>query len=548
LAIHQFCRQIALIEAGIEAEPVIKHGNLGTARDMTDARDSAPVIIKLAEMGKSGEAYNIGSGNAMTMQSLLDLAVSLAKVPVKTMVDPSRFRVYDEKVLLSDNSKVKALTSWVPKPDMADTVGSILNYWRKRILQLYEKGEAKDAVVSNTLSKDAVVSNTVSKDAVVSNTVSKEVAVINNDVTNKMAARQCPTENIDIFIAASSRDFPLLVFLMQSIKVFMPCHGIIHFLLDESDMLNIGAWVDVTDPKIRLHNLTIPPVLTHMNGYIAQAWAMMWADLFAQKVGSKADYMMFLDTDSVLGLTVTCKSLFDSEGRIYIAGWGLRAKQNQFVRCVEDMVGDGDTSYMSYFPFTMPMGSFARMRTSITTRLNSNTSNFDEAFAHWTKRPEVNIMAFSQFAVMGAYLEEHEKNLVHPIHCPPYGAHKNSECHNWVSVATHYGWRPCTYVDGCDGSMNMFRSGDDGGFKRFNNKYGSSTITLVEQIVADGTCLKSYIASNSTLLLPGCSEKQVKSIHPELLPYPRDPPPMDFFYDRFYPDNLNRGFCSSAKQ
>lgn len=70
LAIHQFCKQIALAEAGF-AEPVVRHGNLNTARDMTDCRDSAPVVVSLAEKGKPGEAYNIGSGMAMTIQELL---------------------------------------------------------------------------------------------------------------------------------------------------------------------------------------------------------------------------------------------------------------------------------------------------------------------------------------------------------------------------------------------------------------------------------------------------------------------------------------------
>ncbi len=54
------------------------------------------------------------------------------------MVDTSRFRVYDEKILLSDNAKIRTLTGWVPKSDMQETVSSILEYWRRRVAQLYE--------------------------------------------------------------------------------------------------------------------------------------------------------------------------------------------------------------------------------------------------------------------------------------------------------------------------------------------------------------------------------------------------------------------------
>ncbi len=64
--------QVAMIEAGL-LPPVVKGmlrifvdngavGNLQTMRDMTDIRDSATTIVQLAEIGKSGEAYNIASG------------------------------------------------------------------------------------------------------------------------------------------------------------------------------------------------------------------------------------------------------------------------------------------------------------------------------------------------------------------------------------------------------------------------------------------------------------------------------------------------------
>ena len=125
LAIHQFCKQIALAEAGF-AEPVLRHGNLNTARDMTDCRDSAPVVVSLAEKGNPGEAYNIGSGMAMTIQELLDIALAQSNILVQPLVDASRFRVYDERTLLSDNKKIRDLTGWVPSTDMQEIVSSIL--------------------------------------------------------------------------------------------------------------------------------------------------------------------------------------------------------------------------------------------------------------------------------------------------------------------------------------------------------------------------------------------------------------------------------------
>jgi nucleoside-diphosphate-sugar epimerase len=155
LAIHQFCKQIAMAELGL-AVPVIHHGNLETSRDMTNALDSAPVVIELAERGVPGEAYNIGSGRTMTMLNLLHTAMSLSRVPVRAEAQQSRFRVYDEKVLLANISKVVKLTSWVPATNMTSSVASILDYWRLKVRALYvvKSGAADDQKPSGGAAED----------------------------------------------------------------------------------------------------------------------------------------------------------------------------------------------------------------------------------------------------------------------------------------------------------------------------------------------------------------------------------------------------------
>ena len=135
-AIQEFCRQIAMIEAGLQ-KPVMKVGYLGARRDFTDIRDSAPVIIKLAEIGKPGETYNISSGNAVSMRELLDMAIGLSGRRITVETDESRMRPYDEKVLIGDNSKLVALTGWRPKRDLRRSLSDILRYWRSEIRLRY---------------------------------------------------------------------------------------------------------------------------------------------------------------------------------------------------------------------------------------------------------------------------------------------------------------------------------------------------------------------------------------------------------------------------
>lgn len=137
LAVHNFCKQIAMIEKMI-LSPVLFHGNIDTLRDMTDMRDSSKVTVELMRCGKSGEAYNIGSNRAYSIRDILNIAVDYSTSSIELQYDESRVRMYDEKILLADISKVKQVTEWEPSPDISRTIHDILDYWRRRIANDYQ--------------------------------------------------------------------------------------------------------------------------------------------------------------------------------------------------------------------------------------------------------------------------------------------------------------------------------------------------------------------------------------------------------------------------
>ena len=80
----------------------------------------------------------------MTVLDLLHTAISLSKIKVKAQVDKSRFRAYDEKILLANISKICALTGWKPSTNMTSTVEKILDYWRRKVAALYGDSEGDD--------------------------------------------------------------------------------------------------------------------------------------------------------------------------------------------------------------------------------------------------------------------------------------------------------------------------------------------------------------------------------------------------------------------
>jgi len=134
LALHEFARQIAMIERGLQS-PVIKHGNLSNMRDITDIDDSARVVICLAEIAPSRTVVNIGSNLSYTVRDLLTEAVSKSTMSstISLEQDPLRLRAYDERLVLADISRVRQMTGWRPQPDMSRLISDLLDYWRHEV-------------------------------------------------------------------------------------------------------------------------------------------------------------------------------------------------------------------------------------------------------------------------------------------------------------------------------------------------------------------------------------------------------------------------------
>ena len=128
-----FCKQVAEIEKGLK-EPVLHVGNLSALRDFTDVRDVVRAYGLLIQYGKSGETYNIGSGHAIPIQSLLDMILSLSTTKIKVELDPSRLRPSDIPVIEADIKKLQDTIQWKPEIELKQTLFETLNYWRKKEL------------------------------------------------------------------------------------------------------------------------------------------------------------------------------------------------------------------------------------------------------------------------------------------------------------------------------------------------------------------------------------------------------------------------------
>jgi len=130
--IANFARQIALIEAE-KAEPVLSVGNLQARRDFLPVEDVVAAYLAIAEQGRPGEAYNIGSGQARSIRAMLDLLLTFARRSIQLREDPARLRPVDVPLLEADTSRLRADTNWRPAVQFESALQRTLDYWRTMV-------------------------------------------------------------------------------------------------------------------------------------------------------------------------------------------------------------------------------------------------------------------------------------------------------------------------------------------------------------------------------------------------------------------------------
>jgi len=131
-AISSFAKKVADIEKG-KQEPVLHVGNIESKRDLTDVRDTVRAYHLVLEKGKNGDVYNIGSGTSYKISEILEIFISLAKVPISIKVDETLLRPSDSPELVCDTSKLVASTGWKPEFSLEVSLKDTLEYFRNMI-------------------------------------------------------------------------------------------------------------------------------------------------------------------------------------------------------------------------------------------------------------------------------------------------------------------------------------------------------------------------------------------------------------------------------
>ena len=127
-----FAMQIAKGELGL-SEPEIRVGNLIAKRDFSDVRDVVAGYLAIVQRGRPGEAYNICSGKAVSIQEILDILLSHATKKFRVVSDPERIRPVDMPLMLGSSEKLQQQTGWRSRYAISETLLDLLNYWREKL-------------------------------------------------------------------------------------------------------------------------------------------------------------------------------------------------------------------------------------------------------------------------------------------------------------------------------------------------------------------------------------------------------------------------------
>ena len=130
--------QLARIEYGLQP-PKIALGRLDSFRDFIDVRDVASGLFSIAECGNSGETYNLCSGIALEVHSMVEALVRLSGVHAEVCIDDARQSGLQVRSQRGSFDALNRRAGWTPKVSLENSLADTLQFWRDEICAKFGK-------------------------------------------------------------------------------------------------------------------------------------------------------------------------------------------------------------------------------------------------------------------------------------------------------------------------------------------------------------------------------------------------------------------------
>ena len=125
-----FCKQVAEIDkSGKDGK--IQVGNLKVKRDFSHVKDVVRAYRMIVESDNCNQIYNVGSGNAYSLEDMLTYIIGLSNQHIEIEVDQDRIRPTDQPVICCDRSLIGKELGWEPQYNVYDALKEMFDYYKE---------------------------------------------------------------------------------------------------------------------------------------------------------------------------------------------------------------------------------------------------------------------------------------------------------------------------------------------------------------------------------------------------------------------------------
>lgn len=376
----------------------------------------------------------------------------------------------------------------------------------------------------------------------------------------------CPFSNVAVVVFAAAADFPMMYFTLTTLSRFMLCSNKIHLVIDTADVPASMLWFAENMGRhiVQLHSFPLPEIAAlkaigdgREKSMVSHHWGKFWADTFVEK-DSGADFIMFMDVDSILAMPMSCKSMFNEKGLPHYVSvpWNADSKAAKST-CEQWTGGACDRSFAATIPFLMPLNAFEPLRTFVRSKLHPEADSFDGAFQHWLSNNKG--LSLQPHQIMGEYMYREQSTKIHSIHCPAWPVHFGAKdtpaeveaCASYVPPGLYYD-KPV---------QERLKLGADKEFEAatyvaqpapgletvYGSRFALPTMPLLEALVDQGDCIGIYLYRGEVSTEEGCTEATAKAVHKMLdLYHGKRPLPWTKVIDVYAPDTKQHRLCATS--
>jgi UDP-glucose 4-epimerase len=125
------------VQRALAGAPLEIHGTGEQTRCFCHVADTIRALAGLMERGRSGEIYNVGSDERISIddlaRSVLELTGSASAIEHVAYEDVYGIGIEDMLHRIPSRAKVKAEIGWEPQRSLADILADVLAYERDRV-------------------------------------------------------------------------------------------------------------------------------------------------------------------------------------------------------------------------------------------------------------------------------------------------------------------------------------------------------------------------------------------------------------------------------